>query len=252
MRKSFLQSLRQGQMLDSLFEAVPGVYFFYKDKESRFMGGSNGFANLFGQSSMEPMIGKTDYDFCADFLADGFHADDRRVMAGGKLQAGKIELVPSEDGSLDWLQTTKIPLYGKAGEIVGLAGVARMIRDNGNIYADHPEMHEIVKFARARYREKISVVDMAEKGGISVSSQERLFRKTFGTTPSMYLRRTRLNAACTMLRDSDVDLPQIAILCGLGDQTNMTRAFRKELKIAPMRYRRRFSGRGKSLNRIAI
>jgi AraC-like DNA-binding protein len=252
MRESFFQSLRPGQMLDSLFEAVPEVYYFYKDSESRFMGGSQSFANLFGESSMESMIGKTDYDFCADFLADAFHADDRKVMGSGKPQTGEIELVPSEDGSLDWLQTTKIPLYGVAGEVVGLAGVARMIPDTDAVYADHPEMHEIVQFVRAHYREKISVVDMAEKGGISISSQERLFRKTFGSTPSMYLRRTRLNAACTMLRESDVDLPRIALSCGLGDQTNMTRAFRKELRITPMKYRRRFSGSGKRLKRIAI
>ena len=57
----------------------------------------------------------------------------------------------------------------------------------------------------------------------------------------MYLRRTRLNAACKLLRETKNELSQIAVDCGFNDQTNMTRAFRLELKITPLRYRRRFS-----------
>lgn len=241
MRENFLNSLRPGQMSEALFESLPDIYFFYKDSESRFMGGTQSFARLMGESSIENMIGKTDYDYSADFLADAFYKDDQGVVTSGKPLLGKIELVPSEDGSLDWLHTSKVPLFDQAGEIIGLAGVTRLIADTDSVYAAHPEMHAIVQFARANYREKISVADMAEVGGISISSQERLFRKTFGLTPSMYLRRTRLNAACAMLRDTDVDLSAIAIDCGLGDQTNMTRAFRKELKITPQKYRLRFS-----------
>ena len=57
----------------------------------------------------------------------------------------------------------------------------------------------------------------------------------------MYLRRTRLNAACKMLRETAVGLAEIAVQCGFNDQTNMTRAFRQELKITPLKYRRSFS-----------
>ncbi len=246
MKEAFLNSLRPGQMLEALFNSIPDVYYFYKDSKCRFMGGGDNFARLMGESSITQMIGKTDYDYCADFLADAFCEDDEAVFATGKPMLGKIELVPSGDGSLDWLYTSKIPLFDHGGVIVGLAAIARLVTDTDAFYADHPEMYKIVQFARSNYRNKVSVVDMAEQGGISVSSQERLFRKTFGLTPSMYLRRTRLNAACTMLRGSDVDLPTIAVACGLGDQTNMTRAFRKELKITPMKYRRRYGGNKKS------
>ena len=47
------------------------------------------------------------------------------------------------------------------------------------------EMHLIVAYVRQHYREKISVSGLAKIGGISVSSQERLFKKTFGLTPLM-------------------------------------------------------------------
>lgn len=240
---SFFSSLAQGQLMDELFDSVPGAYFFVKDRESRFMGGSRSFAETMGEAGIETMIGKTDYDYSPDFLADAFRKDDEQVMSTGKPISNQIELVPASDGSLDWLCTSKIPLRDDEGEVIGLAGVSRIISDTDAVYADHPEMRLIVDFVRNNYREKLTVADMARVGGISVSSQERLFHKTFGLTPLMYLRKTRLNAACKLLRDSDLGLSDIAVQCGFNDQTNMTRAFRLELKITPLRYRRRFSSK---------
>lgn len=240
-QKTFFESLAAGQVMTELFDSVPGAYFFVKDQNSRFIDGSRDFAETFGESDIMAMIGKTDYDYSPDFLADAFYEDDQNVIQTGKAILNKIELVPLVDGSLDWLCTTKIPLYDDRGHVVGLAGVARIIRDTDALYADNPEMRCIVEYVRTHYREKLSVADMARVGGMSVSSQERLFRKTFGLTPLMYLRKTRLTAACKLLRDSEVGLSDIAVQCGFNDQTNMTRAFRLELKITPLRYRRRFS-----------
>lgn len=240
-KREFYKTLRSDQFISSLFDCVPGAFFFVKDRESRFMDGSRSFARTLGADSMEALIGKTDYDFSPDFLADAFYADDQKVMASGEPIYNRIELVPAGDGSLDWLCTSKIPLFGHDGTVVGLAGVARIIRDSDKLYADHPEMHRIVDYVREHYRGKISVSDMAAVAGISVSSQERLFKKTFGLTPLMYLRKTRLNTACKFLRETNKSLTRIAEECGFNDQTNMTRAFRLELKITPLRYRHRFS-----------
>lgn len=240
-QKRFFKSLAAGQLMFELFDSVPGAYFFVKDRNSRFMGGSSSFAKTFGEARIDAMIGKTDYDYSPDFLANAFYRDDQLVMATGESIFNQVELVPSSDGSLDWLCTTKIPLRNTEGEIVGLAGVARIISDTDAVYADNPEMRRIVDYVRVNYRRKLTVAEMAEEGGISVSSQERIFRKIFGLTPLMYLRKTRLNAACNLLRNSDLGLSVIAVQCGFNDQTNMTRAFRLELKITPLRYRRRFS-----------
>lgn len=239
--RTFLDSLPPGQFMEALFETVPGTYFFVKDRKSRFMAASATFARSLGEARVEAIIGKTDHDYSPDFLADAFYEDDQRVMATGDSIFNQIELVPSAEGSLNWLCTSKIPLKEVGGGVVGMAGVSRIISDSDAVYTDHPEMLRIVDCVRANYREKLSVADMARVAGISVSSQERLFRKIFGLTPLMYLRKTRLNAACKLLRESDESLSDIAVRCGFNDQTNMTRAFRLELKITPLRYRRRFS-----------
>ena len=240
-RREFIYTLAPGLLMEALFESVPGTYFYVKDRSSRFMGGNRSFARSLGEAQVAAMIGKTDYDYSPDFLADAFYRDDQQVMASGESIFNQVELVPSAEGSLDWLCTSKIPLRNTDGEVVGLAGVSRIIYDSDAVYADHPEMRRIVDYVQANYRNKVSVTDMAQVAGISVSSQERLFRKTFGLTPLMYLRKTRLNAACKLLRETDEGLLPIAVQCGFNDQTSMTRAFRLELKITPLRYRRRFS-----------
>ena len=110
-----------------------------------------------------------------------FIADDQRVIRTGQAIYNQIELVPSADGSLDWLCTTKVPLFDNDDAVIGLAGVARIIRDSDAVYAEHPEMRRIVEYVRAHYREKLSGAgDMAEVGGdLGQLSQERLFKKTF-------------------------------------------------------------------------
>lgn len=236
----FFDRLRPGQLLEALFDAVPGAYFFVKDRQSRFMAASQGFVQMLGLASVGQILGRTDYDFSADFLAEAFFTDDQRVMSTGQTMLRKVELVPSED-SLDWLSTTKIPLYDHEGDVIGLAGVCRVIQDSDELYRNHPEMRRIIEFISENFRKKITVADMGREAGISVSSVERLFRGTFGVTPLMYLHKTRLNAACWLLRQRDANLATIATDCGFHDQTGMTRAFRQELKITPLKYRNRFS-----------
>jgi hypothetical protein len=50
------------QVLD-LFDALPDVYLFVKDCESRFMRGNDAFLSLHGCESAAELLGKTDYDF---------------------------------------------------------------------------------------------------------------------------------------------------------------------------------------------
>lgn len=239
----FFRNFCPGQMLEALFDAVPDAHFFMKDRESRFQAANRSFVRLMGVSGIEDLVGRTDRDFSADFLADAFMADDRRVMETGDPVLNQVELVPTGD-SLDWLTTTKVPLYDENRKVVGLAGVMRLTKDSDALYRNHPEMHRIVDFIRANYRRRILAADLARVAGISVSSVERLFRKTFGMPPNRYLKWTRLNAACQALRDTDCPLGQVAEECGFGDQTSMTRDFRGELNLTPRRYRLKFRNGG--------
>lgn len=232
--------LRPEQVLELLFDRVPDVAFFIKDDQYRFVTGNPALLRLVGAATLDEVIGKTDTAFTADFLAEVFRADDRLVLEDGEPILDRVELVPTPD-TLEWRCTTKIPLYDHDGQIIGLAGMTREIRDSDDAYRNHPGMHGIVDYIQAHYREGITKADMARVADISISTLERLFRKTFGITPGQYVRKIRLNAACQLIRETDRSLADIARTCGFFDQTSMTHSFRTELKITPNRYRNRFS-----------
>jgi AraC-like DNA-binding protein len=243
---NFFQQLRPGQFLERLFDAIPGVHLFVKERGGHFVSASAGFVRIMGAESLEDLLGKTDYDFSADFLAEGFVADDRRVMETGEPLLDKVEMVPQGE-SLDWVFTSKIPLYARDGSIIGLAGVLRRTQAGDALYGQHPEMQEIVQFVRKNFRERVGVKDFARVGGISVSSVERRFRKIFDMSPAKYLKRTRLNAACRLLRTTDDPVTRVSELCGFNDPTAMSRDFRTQLRMSPREYRSRYKEREESV-----
>ena len=77
--------LRPGQLLDLLLTRVPGVAFFVKDTQYRFVTGNRALLQLLGATSVDEIVGKTDLAFTADFLADAFRADDRSVLEEGRV-----------------------------------------------------------------------------------------------------------------------------------------------------------------------
>lgn len=192
-----------------------------------------------GAKEVSDIVGKTDYDFSPDFLANAFVKDDQHVFERGEGIYNKVELVPVEN-SLDWLTTTKIPIYSRDESIIGLAGVVRRTQDSDPLCRVNPVVHRIVDYIGENHPGKISVADMATQTGISESTVERLFRKTFGISPMRYVKKVRLHAACKALRTTQTAAAVIALECGFNDPTCMSRAFREELKISPREYRARF------------
>jgi len=225
--------------LEALFEAVPNAHLFVKDSKGRFVAASEGFARQMGVQHVSEILGKTDHDFTPHFIADAFVKDDQLVLKTGQPILQKVELVPAQN-SLDWLTTTKIPLYGNSGKIIGLAGVIRKTEDSDELYRENPVVHRIVDYIGTCYAQKISVKEMGSHAGISASTVERLFRSTFGISPLKYVKKVRLHAACKMLRITKKSLAIIAKECGFTDPTSMSRDFRQELKINPRSYRKSF------------
>jgi AraC-like DNA-binding protein len=237
--ESFFEELKPGQFLEALFEALPNAHLFIKDSERRFIAASEGFARQMGVKRVSDLLGKTDHDFTPRFIADAFVKDDLLVLRTGNPILQKVELVPSQN-SLDWLTTSKIPLYGHSGKIIGLAGVIRKTEDSDEIYRENPVVHRIVDFIGTHYPKKIAVLDMASHAGISASTVERVFRETFGISPLKYVKKVRLHCACKMLRTTKKSLGTISKECGFTDPTSMSRDFRLELKINPRSYRNSF------------
>lgn len=79
---------------------------------------------------------------------------------------------------------------------------------------------------------------LAARAGCSPFQLCRLFRKTTGSTITAYRHALRLRLALDPLRDSHVDVTQIAFDLGYSSHSHFTRFFRRHFGITPTEFRR--------------
>jgi len=84
----------------------------------------------------------------------------------------------------------------------------------------------------------IRMRDLAETARLSTSHFSRSFTRSVGVTPSSYIAERRLARAQDLMRTTADSLSQIALACGLCDQSQLTRLFRRCLGTKPNTWRR--------------
>ncbi|WP_431113249.1 GlxA family transcriptional regulator [Variovorax paradoxus] len=93
-------------------------------------------------------------------------------------------------------------------------------------------------------RERLPVHRLAAQALMSLRSFARFYKQATGVTPARGVEQIRLDAACRLIETSVRPLKAIAAQCGYGSQEVMRRAFVRNLKMAPLEYRRRYGAAG--------
>lgn len=81
------------------------------------------------------------------------------------------------------------------------------------------------------------LADLAQQVGTNERRLTELFREATGTTVFAWLREQRFQLACRLLRDSDLEIQQVAEHVGYGGAGNFTAMFRERMGITPREYR---------------
>jgi AraC family transcriptional regulator len=84
----------------------------------------------------------------------------------------------------------------------------------------------------------IRTSDLAKIARLSTGHFSRSFARSVGVTPFAYIAGRRLALAQNMMLTTDDPLSQIALACGLCDQSQLTRLFRRYLSTNPSTWRR--------------
>lgn len=115
---------------------------------------------------------------------------------------------------------------------------------------DHQDEIRIKKallFIERNYPEDITIDDIAESVGVSVSTCLRLFRTVLGTTPIRYLLSYRIEKAGEEIRRNDGrTIAEIAYSCGFSEASYFDRCFRKEFSMTPSEYLSKYNSGDKS------
>lgn len=92
-------------------------------------------------------------------------------------------------------------------------------------------------FIEANKAERLTVERIAAAAHTSAGHLHALFRRHLGMTPMDHLSTVRLDHAMRLLASSDVSIAAVAAAAGYGDQSALTRAFKRRCGITPARYR---------------
>jgi AraC family transcriptional regulator len=84
---------------------------------------------------------------------------------------------------------------------------------------------------------RILVKDLAASLGLSVGHFCRAFKRTFGVPARIWIRHRRIEFAQGLMLTTDDPLSEIALSCGMSDQSHFTRSFRRIVGKTPSSWR---------------
>ncbi len=143
------ENLRSSETLyHSLVETLPQK-IFRKDLESRFTFANQNFCQSIG-CKLEDLIGKTDFDFFPQDMAEKFRQDDQGVMTDGRALE-TVEEFRLASGETIFIKTVKTPLRGPYGQIIGLQGIFWDI-------TKERQMEESLRSSEALYHSLVEVM----------------------------------------------------------------------------------------------
>jgi len=237
--KEFTERLVPGQIATALFQALPDVIFWMKDKDGRFVYVNKAFCHDVAVMKASKMVGLKDVDIFPPELAEVFQRGDEQVLASREPMWNRSELVSNRHGQVEWRSTSKIPLQSTDGEWIGTAGISRKMGrfEDTRVPGRHRKIAIIVDAIYEHLGKQVGVGELADAASVSVSTLERLFKEHINTTPRRFILQVKMSAACDRLMHTDMQVREIASSLGYDEPANFTRAFTKTMGMSPKSYR---------------
>lgn len=239
---SFLADNPTAVALIQLFDFVPGVIFFVKDCESRFVAANTAMLEAKNIQDPEALLGSNDFDFHPPGLAEAYRAEDQAVMASGEALPNRIWFVLDPSSRPGWFNSSKIPLRDAQGQIVGVAGVRYAIETPKDRRFQFKTLTPVFRHLEEHYDKRVSMTQMAKLAGLSQTHFNRSFNNMVGMPPTRFLQHLRIEKARQMLTRTDRKISTIAQDIGYHDQSHFSRHFRQITGMSPRSYRMRFRG----------
>ncbi|QDG78177.1 AraC family transcriptional regulator [Labrenzia sp. PHM005] len=232
-----MSGLRDRGQIEQMFELLPDIYFYIKDRECRWVMCNQACLRLLNFRYQAEVVGATEKDFFPPKIAALIEQDDRTVIDTNHRIINRTELIVDESGHLTWVSTNKVPLAGADGEIKGLMGTTRVISRSEQLPDEYQQFSKVIDFIQANVAEKIDIKELAKISCLSDSHFRKRFRMQFRLSPQEFILRTRLQAASKMLISTDESIINVALACGFRDQSYFANQFKKFFEQSPKRYR---------------
>lgn len=223
--QQFMQQIGVQHILD-MFDLLPDIIFWIKDKDSRLMYVNQQFVENVGKRSTTQLIGKTDYDCAPKHIAQQFITDDKRVM-NGELVTNRLELNLDIKGGISWYSTSKRPICNSEGQIIGSYGVTHRLEKTANTLSDIENLSAPIKYIRENFHKEIKIKALADIAHLSVSALERRFKKYLSKTPKQFINQMRLEHSRRLLIETNIPISEVAYQSGFTEPSYFSKQFKQ-------------------------
>ena len=257
-------------------ESLINKYHYHTELEMVLMKGTQGYLQIFdqqipftdgdviliGSSVPHEFVHTSKNDTECDGQAEAVVAQFSKSFVGnGFLQLAEMEGVPELlnragtawqlTGSLKEEVTTLMEQMAEASDIdrlflqiAVLSAIANsneyFVFDTNTVYAgenvNKARIETIYRYTQSHYFREITINEIARQIGLTKESFCRFFKKTTRTSYFQYLIEFRIGKACTMLRESDLTVKEVAYKCGYDNLSNFHHQFKKVTSLSPLQY----------------
>jgi AraC-like DNA-binding protein len=222
-----------------LLDRLPDVVFFVKDTTGRYVTVNQTLVQRLGLSGKGDLLGRTTRDLFPAPLGERYLAQDLGVCRSGRELPDLLELHLYPNHQEGWCITTKVPIRGRDGSVIGLVGTSRDVHSPASGSRSLQDLAGVVRHIQEHYDGPLRVEALAAMARLSPYRFTRRIRLLFGLTPAQLIIKTRLDAARQMLREGKSPIGQIAVACGYCDQSAFARQFKAAVGLTPAQYRER-------------
>lgn len=244
MQREFFSRVAPESQFYHLFDYLPGISFFVKDRDFRLIAANRSFLERLGAKDEQSILGKNDFELFPTRLAEAFRVDDQEVIKTGAPKLRIVELFINPQGMPDWYMTNKLPVFDSTGQVMGVMGTVEDYHEVQESQEPFEVISKAVRFIRENYRSQIQVKELAKTCGISERQLHRKFLAAFNASPLQFVLKTRLHSAFDELTHTKKPISEIALDHGFYDQSSFTQHFKRQFGVTPLRQRKRHQANG--------
>jgi AraC family transcriptional regulator, transcriptional activator FtrA len=126
-----------------------------------------------------------------------------------------------------------VPSHRDGGQAQFIEAPVPQAREGGRL-------GQVLERMRAEPAGDTTLAKLAREAGMSRRTFMRRFKASTGTTPAAWLANARINRARELLEYSSSDIEEIATAVGFRSAATLRHHFRRQMKVSPSAYRRRF------------
>ncbi|WP_182870810.1 AraC family transcriptional regulator [Rhodopirellula sp. JC639] len=236
-RESLAGRLADPFVSEAVFDHLTDIVYFVKDRQGRYVVVNDTLVERSGANQKSDLIGKTSEEVFGGEFGSGFLDQDLSVIQSQQPLIDELERHVYPSNVTGWCLTTKLPLKGADGSVVGVVGMSRDLQSPGEDASDLNQLADTIDYIKRHLETPLRTAELADRVGMSSYQLDRRCREVYGISSSQLVLQLRMSAAATKLRQTDDSIVSIALSSGYSDQSAFTRQFRRTFGVSPGKFR---------------